>query len=74
MVGKPGEKSPFCCAAPYRNQHISRPEDLPGFRNQRTMKPAPKMGRKKLIIVNLNGCGDKDVSQVADKVKLEMPK
>ena len=27
-----------------------------------------------LIIVNLSGRGDKDVAQVADKVKLEMPK
>jgi len=34
------------------------------------MKRAPKMGRNKLIIVNLSGRGDKDVSQVADKVKL----
>ena len=38
------------------------------------MKRAPKMGRNKLIIVNLSGRGDKDVSQVAKKVKLEMPK
>ena len=38
------------------------------------MKRAPKMGRKKLIIVNLSGRGDKDVTQVADKVGLEMPK
>jgi tryptophan synthase beta chain len=37
------------------------------------MKRAPKMSRKKLIIVNLSGRGDKDVSQVADKVGLEMP-
>jgi tryptophan synthase beta chain len=34
------------------------------------MKRAPKMSRKKLIIVNLSGRGDKDVSQVAAKVKL----
>jgi tryptophan synthase beta chain len=34
------------------------------------MKRAPKMGRKKLIIVNLSGRGDKDVSQVAAKVEL----
>ncbi len=27
-----------------------------------------------LIIVNLSGRGDKDVAQVADKVKLEMAK
>ena len=38
------------------------------------MKRAPKMSRNKLIIVNLSGRGDKDVTQVADKVKLEMPK
>ena len=38
------------------------------------MKRAPKMGRKKLIIVNLSGRGDKDVTQVAAKVGLGMPK
>jgi tryptophan synthase beta chain len=38
------------------------------------MKRAPKMGRNKLIIVNLSGRGDKDVTQVAAKVGLEMPK
>ena len=38
------------------------------------MKRAPKMGRNKLIIVNLSGRGDKDVSQVAAKVGLAMPK
>jgi tryptophan synthase beta chain len=38
------------------------------------MKRAPKMGRKKLIIVNLSGRGDKDVTQVADKVGLQIPK
>ena len=38
------------------------------------MKRAPKLGKDKLIIVNLSGRGDKDVSQVAEKVKLEMPK
>jgi len=37
------------------------------------MKRAPKMSRNKLIIVNLSGRGDKDVSQVADKVGLQMP-
>jgi tryptophan synthase beta chain len=31
---------------------------------------APKLGKDQLIIVNLSGRGDKDVSQVADKVKL----
>jgi tryptophan synthase beta chain len=34
------------------------------------MKRAPKMRKTELIIVNLSGRGDKDVSQVADKVKL----
>jgi tryptophan synthase beta chain len=38
------------------------------------MKRAPKMGRNKLIIVNLSGRGDKDVTQVADKAGLKMPK
>jgi tryptophan synthase beta chain len=38
------------------------------------IKRAPKMSRNKLIIVNLSGRGDKDVSQVAPKVKLQMPK
>jgi tryptophan synthase beta chain len=38
------------------------------------MKRAPKMSRNKLIIVNLSGRGDKDVSPVADKMRLEMPK
>src|ERR1700690_1330988 len=32
------------------------------------MKRAPKMSRNKLIIVNLSGRGDKDVTHVADKV------
>ncbi len=35
---------------------------------------APKMPKDALIIVNLSGRGDKDVAQVAAKVKLEMPK
>ncbi len=34
------------------------------------VKRAPKMGRKKLIIVNLSGRGDKDVAPVAAKIKL----
>jgi tryptophan synthase beta chain len=38
------------------------------------MKRAPKLGKNKLIIVNLSGRGDKDVAQVADKVGLKMPK
>jgi tryptophan synthase beta chain len=38
------------------------------------MVRAPKLGKDKLIIVNLSGRGDKDVAQVATKVGLEMPK
>ena len=38
------------------------------------MVRAPKMPKDALIIVNLSGRGDKDVAQVATKVKLEMPK
>jgi tryptophan synthase beta chain len=38
------------------------------------IKRAPKMGKNQLIIVNLSGRGDKDVAQVAEKVKLPMPK
>src|SRR5438128_170726 len=34
---------------------------------------APKMAKDKLIIVNLSGRGDKDVAQVAEKVRLQMP-
>ena len=34
------------------------------------MKRAPKLPKAALIIVNLSGRGDKDVAQVADKVKL----
>src|SRR5271170_4132148 len=35
---------------------------------------APKMPKDALIIINLSGRGDKDVAQVAAKLKLEMPK
>jgi tryptophan synthase beta chain len=38
------------------------------------MKRAPKMSKDKLVIINLSGRGDKDVAQVAMKVKLKMPK
>jgi tryptophan synthase beta chain len=38
------------------------------------MVRAPKMTKDALIIVNLSGRGDKDVAEVAAKVKLEMPK
>jgi tryptophan synthase beta chain len=34
---------------------------------------APEMRRDQLIIVNLSGRGDKDVSQVAARVGLKMP-
>jgi tryptophan synthase beta chain len=34
------------------------------------MERAPKMKKEELIIVNLSGRGDKDVAQVADKIKL----
>ncbi len=34
------------------------------------IKRAPKMGKNQLVIVNLSGRGDKDVAQVAEKVKL----
>src|ERR1043166_9654580 len=34
---------------------------------------APKLGRDKLVIVNLSGRGDKDVSQAAAKLNLQMP-
>jgi tryptophan synthase beta chain len=35
---------------------------------------APKLGKETLVIVNLSGRGDKDVAQVAEKGKLQMPK
>ncbi|HUA37379.1 MAG TPA: tryptophan synthase subunit beta [Candidatus Sulfopaludibacter sp.] len=38
------------------------------------IKRAPKMRKNQFIIINLSGRGDKDVAQVADKVKLPMPK
>jgi tryptophan synthase beta chain len=38
------------------------------------MVRAPKLGKDALIIVNLSGRGDKDVAQVAAKVKLEISK
>jgi tryptophan synthase beta chain len=37
------------------------------------IETAPKMTRAQVIIVNLSGRGDKDVSQVAAKVGLKMP-
>jgi tryptophan synthase beta chain len=38
------------------------------------IKRAPKMSKDTLVIVNLSGRGDKDVSQVAEKLKLALPK
>ena len=38
------------------------------------IKRAPKMSKDDLVIVNLSGRGDKDVAQVAEKMKLGMPK
>jgi tryptophan synthase beta chain len=35
---------------------------------------APRLGKDKVIIVNLSGRGDKDVAQAADKIGLQMPK
>jgi tryptophan synthase beta chain len=35
---------------------------------------APKLDKDNLVIVNLSGRGDKDVAQVAEKVRLQMPK
>jgi tryptophan synthase beta chain len=37
------------------------------------IRQAPKLGKDKLIIVNLSGRGDKDVAQAAAKIGLEMP-
>jgi tryptophan synthase beta chain len=34
---------------------------------------APRLGKDKLVIVNLSGRGDKDVSQVAENAGLQMP-
>jgi tryptophan synthase beta chain len=38
------------------------------------IRRAPKLGKDQVVIVNLSGRGDKDVSQVVEKVKLEMAK
>ncbi|HYG21800.1 MAG TPA: tryptophan synthase subunit beta [Verrucomicrobiae bacterium] len=38
------------------------------------LRRAPGMGKDSILIANLSGRGDKDVSQVAAKVGLEMPK
>ena len=67
MVGQSGEESTLRRAETFRDQQISRPEDLPGLGNYRTMK-------NNFINVNFSGRGDKDVAQVADKVKFQMPK
>jgi len=66
-VGQSGGQPPLRRAEAYGDQQISRPENLPGLGNCRTMK-------SKFTIVNLSGRGDKDVAQVAAKVNLQMPK
>ena len=38
------------------------------------IRRAPTMDKSKLIIINLSGRGDKDVTQVADKIGLQLPK
>ena len=38
-----------------------------------TIERAPKLPKDRLIIVNLSGRGDKDVTQVAAKTGLQMP-
>jgi len=67
MVGQSGGQPPLRRAEAHGNQQISRPENLPGFGNCRTMK-------SKFTLVSLSSRGDKDVAQVADKVKLQMAK
>jgi len=67
MVGQSGGQPPLRSAEAHGDQQISRPENLPGSGNCRTMK-------NKFVILNLSGRGDKDVQTVAAKVKLEMPK
>jgi tryptophan synthase beta chain len=37
------------------------------------IRRAPSMCKESLVIVNLSGRGDKDVSQAADKLDLQMP-
>ena len=37
------------------------------------IRRAPTMNRDAVIVVNLSGRGDKDVAQVADKIRLRMP-
>jgi tryptophan synthase beta chain len=38
------------------------------------IRRAPSMGKDQILIVNLSGRGDKDVAQVAAKLRLEMPR
>ena len=55
------------------SQGKTRTELLKNLRS--ALKEALEFNREDaLIIVNLSGRGDKDVAQVADKVKLQMPK
>ena len=37
------------------------------------MKIAPSMRKDAILLVNLSGRGDKDVSQVASRIGLQMP-
>jgi len=63
MVRQSLGQPPLSRAEAHRDQQVPRPEHLPGLGNCRTMK-------NKFIIENLSGRGDKDVAQVAAKVKL----
>jgi tryptophan synthase beta chain len=46
------------------------PAPEPAHAIAEVVKRAPKMRKNQLIVVNLSGRGDKDVSQVTAKVKL----
>jgi tryptophan synthase beta chain len=59
-------------------QHLARTEGIiPALESAHAIaeviQRAPKLPKEKLIVVNLSGRGDKDVSQVAAKVGLPMP-
>src|SRR5690606_27486619 len=44
----------------------------PSHASAEVMKRAPKMGRDKIIVVNLSGCGDKDIFSVAKHLGMEI--
>ena len=71
MVGQPGAKYSLRRAKAHRDQQILGPQNLPGFGRIRAMNQKLEMSKDALIIMNLSGRGDKDVAQVADKVKLQ---